>query len=300
MMKTSRLVLSLLALLVFAGVAGIVHDVEARAGGGRSFGGSGSRSYGAPSPSSSRTAPTPQPGQTPVQPAGGGFLGGMGGGIMGGLLGGMLFSSLGFGGAGGGLGGSGIGILEIVLIGGVAYLVISLIRKRREAGLAEQTAQGSYEGQGGYPHLVDVGMEQLRRSDPSFDENRFKEAVMDTFFKIQGCWTNRDLSAGNGLLTDEMKGIFQADIDTLIRDKKSNKLENIAVRKVEVVEAWQEAGLDFVKTLFTANLLDYTVDMTTGGVVAGNRTEPVKFEEYWTFVRPMGSADWRLTAIGQA
>jgi predicted lipid-binding transport protein (Tim44 family) len=223
----------------------------------------------------------------------------MGGGIVGGLLGGMLFSSLGFGGTGGGFGGSGIGIFEIMLLGGIAYWIF--FRKRRDARPAyqAQSQQGTYQDQEGYPVLAEKGLQQLRRTDPSFDENRFKETVMDIFFKVQGCWTNRNLSAGNSLLTDEMKGIFQEDIDKFVKDKKSNRLENIAVRKVEIVEAWQEFGMDYVKSLFIANLLDYTIDDTTGDVVAGNKTDPVKFEECWTFTRIVGSEGWKLTAISQ-
>jgi predicted lipid-binding transport protein (Tim44 family) len=224
----------------------------------------------------------------------------MGGGIIGGMLGGMLFSSLGFGGTGGGLGGSGIGLFEIVLFGGIAYVLFSMMRKRREAALAFQSPgqQGTYQNEG-YRTVADNGLDQFRRTDPSFDENRFRETVMDIFFKIQGCWTNRNLSAGSDLITDEMKGIFQEDIDKLLRDKKCNRLENIAVRKVEIVEAWQEAGLDYAKALFTANLLDYTVDDASGEVVAGSKTDPVKFEEYWTFSRTMGNTGWKLTAISQ-
>ena len=304
MKRSNRWVLPLIMVMLFAGTAGIVQDADARAGGGRSFGGSGSRSFGAPSRSysgASKAAPSQQPAQTPAQPAGGGFLRSMGGGILGGLLGGMMFSSLGFGGTGGGFGGGGIGLFEIILFAGIGYVIFSMIRKRREAGLAYEAAsqQGTYQNQGGYPALVDIGLDQLRRSDPSFDENRFKEAGMDIFFKIQGCWTNRNLTAGNNLLTDDMKGIFQQDIDKLLKDKKSNKLENIAVRKVEIVEAWQESGLNYVKALFTANLLDYTIDDTTGDVVAGSKTDPVKFEEYWTFTGTSGSNSWKLTAISQ-
>jgi predicted lipid-binding transport protein (Tim44 family) len=288
--------------LAFAGAAGVVQDADARAGGGRSFGSSGSRSSAAPTRSYSGSS-SQQSAQSPVQPAGGGFLRSMGGGILGGMLTGMLFSSLGFGGTGGGLGGSGIGIFEILLLGGIAYLIYSMvIRKRRDAGLTYQAPplqQGTYQNQGGYPVLADNGVDQLRRTDPSFDEDRFKETVMDIFFKVQGCWTNRNLSAGNSLLTDEMKGIFQEDIDKLIKDKKSNRLENIAVRKVEIVEAWLESGLDYVKALFTANLLDYTLDDATGNVVSGSNTDPVKFEECWTFTRTNASASWRLSAISQ-
>jgi len=34
--------------------------------------------------------------------------------------------------------------------------------------------------------------------------------------------------------------------------------------------------------------------------VAGSDSEPVKFEEFWTWVRPVGGNDWRLSAISQA
>lgn len=109
---------------------------------------------------------------------------------------------------------------------------------------------------------------------------------------------NRDLSSVSSLLTDEMRGIFQADLDTLIRDKQINRLENIAVRKVDIVEAWQEAGQDYINTLIYANLLDYTTD-EAGTLISGNRSDPVKFEEYWTFTRPVGNYPWKLTRIDQ-
>jgi len=302
---TGRLALSLSLLLMFAGAAVLVKDADARAGGGRSFGGSGSRSSAAPSRSYSSPntgAPGQPSSQPPVQPGAGGFLRSMGGGLLGGLLGGMLFSSLGFGGTGGGFGGGGIGLIEIILIGGIGYWIYTrMANKRREAGLAYQAASpsGAYQEGQGYPAGAGSGTDQLRRMDPSIDEGQFKETAMDIFFKVQGCWTNRDLSAGTGLLTDDMKRIFKQDVDKQIQDKKTNRLENVAVRKIEVVEAWQESGMDYVKAVLFANLLDYTTDDTTGAVIAGSRTEPVKFEECWTYVRPSGSNFWKLTAISQ-
>ena len=62
---------------------------------------------------------------------------------------------------------------------------------------------------------------------------------------------------------------------------------------------WQEAGQDYITSLIYANLLDYTTDESTGAVVTGSKTEPVKFEEYWTFTRPVGNNAWRLSAISQ-
>ena len=49
---------------------------------------------------------------------------------------------------------------------------------------------------------------------------------------------------------------------------------------------------------FVASVLDYTTD-EAGTVIDGSRTEPVRFEEYWTFVRPVGPHAWRLSAIQQ-
>ena len=77
-------------------------------------------------------------------------------------------------------------------------------------------------------------------------------------------------------------------------------VENIAVRSTDVTEAWQEAGHDYVTVRFLASLLDFTTDDSGSQVLEGSRTEPVKFEEYWTFVRPVGPNAFRLSAIQQA
>jgi predicted lipid-binding transport protein (Tim44 family) len=123
---------------------------------------------------------------------------------------------------------------------------------------------------------------------------------MDLFFKVQGAWMNRDLAPVSSILTDEMRKYLQDDVDKLLAEKKVNRLENIAVRTVEIVEAWQESGQDYITARVYANLLDYTTDDSTGAIVSGSKTEPVKFEEYWTFTRPVGSNPWKLSAISQA
>jgi len=315
MHKNVMQILSLATLIVFISIAVLELDAHARAGGGSSFGSRGSRSYSYPSrqysnPDPSRQQASPAPVQpAPGQPAGG-FMRGLGGGLLGGLLGGMLFRSLGFGGYGGGFGGSGMGIFEILLICGIGYLIFRAIKRKREENLSYQNAyqqRGSqtesippYEGSGQeYKEDISAGISNIRQMDPYFDEGSFKEMAMDIFFKIQGAWMNRSLSPVQGLLTEEIKGILQNDIDSLLREKKVNRLENIAVRSVEITEAWQESGQDFVTVLLTANLLDYTTADSTGEVIAGSKTDPVKFEEYWTFTRLVGNNPWRLSAISQ-
>jgi predicted lipid-binding transport protein (Tim44 family) len=312
MIRNSIKIFTILAALFFISVPILELDAHARAGGGRSFGSRGGGSYSRPSRSYSQPSPSPLYRPTMPQQQGGGFLRNMAGGLVGGVLGGMLFRSLGFG--AGGAGGGGIGLFEIILLAGIGYLIFRMIRKRR----AETPSYSGTKSEVNYmqDRLTPVssgsqwveedkndvagGLAHIRQMDPNFDEGRFSDAVMDIFFKIQGAWMHRDLTPVSGLLTDEMKRFFQDDIDTLIREKKINKLENIAVRNVEVVEAWQESGKDFITARIYANLLDYTTDDTTGAVIAGSTTDPVKFEEYWTFTRAVGNNSWKLSGINQS
>jgi len=318
MRKNAVKVLTLLAAVLFLSVTVLELKADARAGGGRSMGSRGSRSYSPPStyqqsgPSRQQTAPTANP--AIQQPAGGGFMRSMAGGLVGGMLGGMLFRSLGFSGMGGGMGG-GIGIFEIILIAGIGYLIYRYIKKKRETSSIGSISQPQYNsgnaptnvtplfgaGQNSLPQSGDVetGLGHIRQFDPAFDENRFNDLVMDNFFKIQGAWMNRDLSAVSTLLTSDMSRTMQQDIDKLLRDKQINRLENIAVRNVEATEAWQESGQDYITALIYANLLDYTTDDSIGAVISGSKTDPVKFEEYWTFTRPVGGGSWKLSGIDQ-
>ena len=146
---------------------------------------------------------------------------------------------------------------------------------------------------------LDRGVSYIRQMDAAFDAARFGDTASDIFFRMQAAWMARDMSQASASITPEMADILQKDCDRLRGQGRINRLENIAVRSVTVTEAWQESGQDYVTAHFLANLLDYTVDERTGQVVEGSRTEPVKFEEFWTFVRPVGPNAWRLSAIQQ-
>ena len=290
-------------------------EAWARVGGGSSGGSRGSRSYSAPvRPSSpSPTSPgAPASPASPVQPAPqrsgwGGMLGGL---LMGGLIGSLLFGGLGHG-----LGG--FGFLEILIIGGLVYLGFRFMRSR-QAGLAAPPGyasagapRGGDSGQSAYgagatmeaPAASDDlgrGVGHIRQMDSEFDSRRFAETASDIFFKVQAAWTGRDMGRATNQLTPEMQTLLQTDCDRMRAEHRINRLENVAVRAAEVTEAWQERGQDYVTVHFLASLVDYTTDDAGKQVLDGNPTEPVKFEEFWTFVRPVGPNPWRLSAIQQS
>jgi predicted lipid-binding transport protein (Tim44 family) len=291
-------------------------EALARVGGGSSGGSRGSRSYSAPARPSSPGQVSPGMPASPATPmasapqrSGWGGLGGMMGGLlMGGLIGSLLFGGLGHGALGG------LGLLEIALMGGLAYFGVKMLRNRMPqpapAGYGGAGAFGAGGGQSSYagatmeapPPVSDLdrGLSHIRQMDAGFDPRRLAETASDIFFKMQAAWAARDMGRARDILTPEMLALLQKDCDRMRAEGRINRLENIAVRTAEVTEAWQERGQDYVTVHFLASVLDYTTDESGTRVLDGSATEPVKFEEFWTLVRPVGQNAWRLSAIQQA
>ncbi|HBA52896.1 MAG: Tim44 domain-containing protein [Syntrophorhabdus aromaticivorans] len=311
---------AVLVALFFVFFVGMESLALARIGGGRSFGsrgfssGSSSRTYQRSTPTRpTQPAQPTQPTQQPATPGmGRSFLSGLGGGLLGGMIGSMLFG--GHAGAGGWGSGAGFGFgdfILILIILTIVYFVIKHFRARRTLGIGNTgMTYGSspYREVEVYPSspttssrgdIIVEGLRHIGEMDPGFSETVFKELAEDDFFKIQGAWTRRDLSPIKHLLTPQALNTFQEDASKLIADKQFNRLENIAVRQVEIVDAVQDQGEEYITVKFLASLLDYTVDEVTGKTVSGSSSDPVKFLEYWTFTRKVGEKDWRLAGITQ-
>ena len=324
--RNSRLSLTAVGLFAILGLSQIVLETlaDARAGGGFSGGSRGSRSYQAPSrptqPSQPQRAATPQQVQqpAPMMPQSGGFMRGLGTAVLGGFLGSMLFSGLanatGMGGMGG-LGGSGFGMMEILLFGGLAYFIY---RKYKSSQAAAAPAYGTMQYQdaqyqaptptpsysGNTPvqeplPFNGIDYRSLTMMDRTFDPNQFVKTAQDIFFKVQGAWNKQDIGALRALCGTELLKSWEEELAQLKLRGHRNRMDNIALRESEITEVWTESGEDFITVRLFANLLDYTAD-DKGTVVSGSDSEPVQFEEFWTFTRPVGPNPWKLTAVQQA
>ena len=319
--STRRRILTALSLFTVVGLTQIVLQsyADARAGGGRSGGFRGSRSYSAPSrpsqpgpaqPGRDATPPPQQP-NSMMQPQGGGFMRGLGTAVLGGFLGSMLFSGIANAGGLGGLGGSGFGMFEILLVAGLGYF---LYRKFRSPAVA--SGYGSMQYQNSLPYTHDtpasastqetpatngrIDFRSLTMMDRSFEPDRFLKSAQDIFFKVQGAWNKQDTAALSALCGRELMQTWEEELGRLRAQNRQNRMENIALRESEISEVWTENGEDFITVRLHANLLDYTIDAGTGAVVSGSNSDPIQFEEYWTFNRPVGPNSWKLTAVQQA
>ncbi len=242
---------------------------------------------------------------------------GLAGGLIGGALGGLLLGSM-FG-----MGGSGMGILPLLLLAGAAYFLYRRFAGSRSTGSQQPLpslrsggapspfgAAGGVSGAGGLSaqseptpeiggNLLADGLAQIRQNDRHFDPNHFLEVASDVFFQVQAGWMRRDLESYRHLLGAELAAQYGEKFAEMRQLGQTNKLESIAVRNVAIVAAGSDGGEDFVTVLFTANLLDYTVDDSSGAIIDGSNTTPVKFREEWTWARPVGTQEWRLEGISE-
>ncbi len=284
---------------VEAGIMADYSDARSR-GGGRSF------RRSAPV----KKAPTAQKKQTGKNQQKSGFGRGLMGGLLGGAIGGMLFGSL-FG-----MGGSGMGILPLLLLGVVGYFFYKRMSAKPTQGASpgyqpprnDSPLGGSNNDTGGsfapppppqepVQSSLEEGIDVIKTADPDFDPAYFIEVASDVFFKVQAGWMRRDIASYKHLLGEQLASEYQEQFAEMKAKGEINKLENISIRGVEIIAAGSENSEDFVTVLFTANLLDYTVDDKSGDLLSGSMTEPVKFAEEWSWARPLGTQDWKLEGI---
>jgi len=294
---------------------------DARPGGGISSGSRGARTYSAPPSTNTapntarpmeRTATEPgraAPSVAPGVGAGAGaaaaagrqgnwfqrnpFMGGLlAGGLLGAMLGGGFFSGL------GSLAGMMGFLLQIALIGGLVFLLVSLLRRRASAGAERQPAlagmpremQGDARpglmggGGGGAPALRITAADQ--------------EAFGQTLVAINRAWSAGDSAAMARLTTPEMMGYFRDDWAALAARGWKNQTSDVRLESGDVAEAWSEGARDYCTVAMRFSLVDVTRD-AGGAVVEGHPTNREMATEIWTFVRVQGR-EWQLSAIQQA
>jgi predicted lipid-binding transport protein (Tim44 family) len=316
----------LMALLALALSCALLVDpaLAKRLGGGSSFGGRStySRSY---SPSSTRSVPTTptQSGQvsptgvpSPASPMGRGLFSGLGGFVAGGLIGSMLF------GHGGGMGGGGIGLLDILLIGLIAYFGFKLLsgrsgpastpgpQDRRAGGEAMPSDPRSRAAQS-WDHLRSTPQATIAPGElagaeatggfgisstsdplpepvvpPGFSIPDFLDGAKTVYARLQHSWDRRDLSDIALFTTPEVLSEIKGQAAS---DPTPSKTELLLVN-ARMLEFREEEADTVATVLFDVLLRE-----------DASEDRPKQIREVWHFSRPTGDvkANWRLEGIQQ-
>jgi predicted lipid-binding transport protein (Tim44 family) len=291
-----------------------ISAADARVGGGMSSGSRGARTFSAP-PSTSTSPGTASPlNRTMTQPgspglgapatAGGGFFNrpgmGMFGGLAAGFLGAGLLGMLFGGGMFGGLGGlsSIFGlILQIGLIIIVVRLAMSWWQRRHAPTSAYAGAPLGGLGGAASSFRTGTGFGLGSGSAPLEILPADYEAFERLLSEIQAAWTNEDVARLHTLATPEMVSYLTDDLQANKGRNQINKVSGTKLLQGDLAEAWREGDTDYASVAMRFQMIDKTLDRTTGQLVAGSE-QPTEATEVWTFVRPRG-ANWELSAIQQ-
>ncbi len=330
--------LAILAALIIAVPSLAPSPADARAGGGSGSGRRGSKSGQAPAPT--QTAPpakpverstTPQqqsPSANPASAAAGAakpggfmsrnpFLSGLMGGMLGAGLIGMMFGG-GFGAGLAGMAGMLGLLLQIALIGGLAYLAVRLWRGRSAAAGATPAAAYAGNAPGGNP----LSREALPEATPMArssvlpmlgggaaggstfagpqlaiveqDYNAF-EALLTN---VQAAYSAGDLAKMRSLVTPEMLGYFTEELSGNASRGVENKIDAVKLEQGDLSESWSEGSMDYATVAMRFSMIDVTRNVSDGRIVEGNEQVRTEATEVWTFLRGRGG-NWILSAIQQ-
>ncbi|AEE14851.1 import inner membrane translocase subunit Tim44 [Thermodesulfobium narugense DSM 14796] len=311
-------VLILFLLLSFAFSTFNLEIAFSKAGGGKSFGTTGTHSYSAgnkyvsPNLNTPKTTPTVNPNSNQSQPS---FLRNFLSGFAGALASIALFSILGslfgFSGPNGSLAGF---FLIIIIAFLLIYLVNSFAKRRFErdknynvdslnkeqyntSSIYNDSFQGVKLGSIQAKMDVDRGLKEIERAFPSFSEEDLRSKIKEIFVNIQKAWSEKNFTMLRNLTTNEMFLNFQKQIEELNKNGITNFVENISVKRMDLVDAWMEDEKIYVTYKIEATMTDYDVDVNDN-ILRGNKDKLIDFQELWSFVSK-DSIKWELSAINQ-
>ncbi|MCX7914044.1 MAG: Tim44-like domain-containing protein [Thermodesulfovibrionales bacterium] len=296
-MKKVLILLSIFAFLIL-----LVNDGFARAGRG---GSSGFRSYkqqpqynpqqpSQPAPTQQNinrpTTPQAQPLQKPSF-----FNSGLFKVLVGGLIIGSLLSLL----MGQGFQFGMPGLLEILIIAGIIFLIVKMLKKSRQKEELQYATGGTTYSEPdihSYNQTDNLSTAYAGDRTLSINEKLLKDVATSTFKLIQDAWTKNDLSSVRNLITDRMYNYLENQLEELKSKGLRNIVEILYFQGVNIVDVEEEDDHKVVIVEIRALLRDYTVDRYDN-VVEGSKDTPVEIREYWAFV---GKAlEWKLDDIKQ-
>lgn len=288
---------------------GSISDAEAkRFGGGSSFGGRSSfsqpykRAAAPPARSSNQQQQAAQQNQTPRPGMAnrGGLMGMLGGLALGGLLGSLL--------AGGAF--QGINFIDILVIGGLVFLLYKLFAARKTgarpqpAGDYDDSAS-TYTPQSGSSNPAGFDTDILfnkdkQRAEPAsqdayfgqdiavpagFDTPAFLSGAKTAFKALQKAWDERDLAEIRGLTTDK---VFAEIQDQLKASREENRTDVLKL-EAELLEV-REIGTELQAVVL------FDVIMREDSAAQADQVR-----EVWHFIKPKNSIQptWYLDGIQQ-
>lgn len=139
------------------------------------------------------------------------------------------------------------------------------------------------------PTVFDPNVQQafgaLQQKDPALEWNALTGRMNLIFQTFQRAWSGRDLASMRPYLSDALFTTQSFWVSEYLRQGLQNCTENAQIHNVELSRVTTDAYFDAITVRVWASSLEFTLSDRDGKVVAGNRSAPRRYTEYWTFIR---------------
>ena len=171
-------------------------------------------------------------------------------------------------------GGGEWGLGTTITVAAIVIIIVIVSGRNKKGGSG---SSGGSRIAGAQRTVLPMTIEDLKKQDPAFSEEKMKEKIGNLYVRMQECWQ------------------FNAQLNSLIKAGKTNYVDDIAVLGVDLTGFGQDDKHDIVTALVRVRIKDYTVDDATGAVVSGSKTAE-KFMTYeWTMIRTKGAKSFERT-----
>ncbi|MDD3148002.1 MAG: TIM44-like domain-containing protein [Candidatus Riflebacteria bacterium] len=135
-------------------------------------------------------------------------------------------------------------------------------------------------------HAV-AALTDLKRRDPDFDENFFRQRAEKAFHLIQKAWSDRNLSIAQNFLSDGVFEQFTIQTDEMREKGIIDHMEGLKVISSKPVKFQSDRNFDVIHLRIDARAVNYRKDEKTGKILNGSKM-PENFAEIWSFLRKPG------------
>jgi predicted lipid-binding transport protein (Tim44 family)/predicted nucleic acid-binding Zn ribbon protein/uncharacterized tellurite resistance protein B-like protein len=127
----------------------------------------------------------------------------------------------------------------------------------------------------------------MAAADPKFDIDQMGQRVRTAFMKIQDAWCKQSLSTVRPFISDGIHERFSLQIEEQKAFNYQDRMENIALGSVILVEFYEGKIFDVATLRIEAQASDYRVSLSDGKRLSGS-TAVQPFVEMWSWIRRHG------------
>lgn len=197
--------------------------------------------------------------------------------------------------------GDSVGVVIVVIIIMAVFVMLIIVLSKRNRGRKSENLDFIYGHNKIAPKAAKTEKLLLfiSQQDPSVSPEELQKLAESTFRKLQECWQGREYGPMKSLLMPDLFNQHIGQIHGLVRNHEINRIENLKVERVDLVNVRYTEKLDQREftALITASARDYYEDDRTGKFLRGDDAS-ARFQEFWTFHR-FGDR-WLLREIEQA